>query len=349
MPASTRRVGLIAAAALLGIVLLRTGVEPSTPGALETGTSEARDPEPANGSRLIADPAVSAAPGRTLASDAAEAPWRPGLDPVAPSLADTDLDGAIRFDANGDLIIELDLRRLFDQFLTTLGEQDLRAIRARMATLARSAGNAAQAQAVLDTFERYLTYLRATESVTARDPAERLAALTELRREWLGESMAEAFFGEEERYAAATLERRRVLDDSSLLPEERARALADIDAGLDPRIVATREAAMAHLDVIAETEVFAGEGLSAEERFAARADQYGEAAATRLGELDTARSRWQARVDRYFEALDALAADTSLSETERRQERTRLLSTFEGPEQRRLEALERVRARASGG
>ncbi|MEM9302951.1 MAG: lipase secretion chaperone [Pseudomonadota bacterium] len=306
------------------------------------GSGVVEAPASAGTNAVVATPSVPAAPaavGRGPATARSLAAARVALPP---SLADVEIDGAIRFDADGRLVTDASLRRLYDFLLTTLGEQDLATIRGQLRAIALAAGDEAQAQAVLDTFERYLGYLQATDDITTPDIAGRLDALASLRRSWLGESMAAGFFGAEERYARATLARDAVLEDASLSPAEREAALDEIDATLDPRLVIGRERALAHLDVVAETEAFEVLDVDATTRFEQRAAQYGVAAAERLETLDSERAVWSDRVDRYFTERERIDA-ARLGIEDRAAAIAALEADFTAAERRRLAALERIR------
>jgi lipase chaperone LimK len=171
-----------------------------------------------------------------------------------------------------------------------------------------------------------------------------LAALTELRRDWLGVAAAEAFFGDEEAYARATLAREAVLGDPTLAAGQREERLAAIDATLDPRLVESRERALAHLDVVAENRVFDALEVDAPIRLEQRTVQYGADAADRLATLDAERADWSARSERYFAERERIQASTRLTGAEADAAIAALEAAFTESERRRLAALGRIRA-----
>src|SRR5690242_15442485 len=79
----------------------------------------------------------------------------------ASSLKGTQVDGNVRMSANGELVIDEELLRLFDYYLATLGERDLKAVHAAITgeLQKRLSGNALQS--ALDLFDRYLHYKQA--------------------------------------------------------------------------------------------------------------------------------------------------------------------------------------------
>src|SRR5260221_12570780 len=59
--------------------------------------------------------------------------------PPPDSLRGTQVDGVVHLDANGQPLADRDLRRMFDYFLTRLGERDAVAIRGDLAAYLRGA------------------------------------------------------------------------------------------------------------------------------------------------------------------------------------------------------------------
>ena len=77
---------------------------------------------------------------------------------LTPSLADTEIDGSVDLDANGQLIPSLSLRRLFDQVLSSVGELSITQIRQLLATRLDQLTTPEGKTQALAAFERYLRY-----------------------------------------------------------------------------------------------------------------------------------------------------------------------------------------------
>lgn len=284
-----------------------------------------------------------------LPSDAAGAPARPR------SLRGTRVDGGLVVDADGHFVPTLDARRLFDYFLTATGEVPDDALHARIEReIARRLpeGAAREALALLDRYLGYRERVRALATADVPDDDDldsRLATLVALRRETLGPDAAEAFFAEEEADARRLLESRRIANDPSLSPEERAARVEAIFAAAEADLPAeVREArAAARLATTlrgAEAEVRARGGDDAEIA-ALRARLAGPEAAARLAELDRTRSEWRGRVEAYRTARDRLLHDSSLDAAARDAAVARLLGeSFTPAEQRRVAALDQIAA-----
>jgi len=296
-------------------------------------------PAPAELSRIAA-PRPPLAPSARVAPPAA----LPG------SLEGTEPDGAIRADDAGHLVVDLELRRLFDHFLIATGEEPLATIRARIVTALRArlpATAAAEAIAILD---RYLAYRDAARLLAPpADPTAGLDQVHDLRVRILSPEVAKAFFADEEAATYAALSRRAVLADATLSAAERDRRLAEIDARLPAAVREARAAATAPVDELNRELAMRAAGASDAQIAAARTAALGADAAARLADLDRSHAAWDARLARFRAARAALLADPQLDDAERRRRIAALLgSSFTTEERIRVEALDRISARSNG-
>ncbi|HYM86354.1 MAG TPA: lipase secretion chaperone [Pseudoxanthomonas sp.] len=276
--------------------------------------------------------------GEQAQSASVAAPASPG-DDLPASLRGTQVDGGVRFDSEGMPVTDADLRRYFDWYLAAVGEQDLPAIRARLTRDLALRMTPAQASAVLGWFDRYVAYQRAsTELAGITDLEQRLRAVQALRRQRLGETAAEGFFGEEENEALRVLALKRARSDPILSEAERLAIEQGLEAGSPGYATAIRESALREQLGKLDTEL-ERQGASASERHAERSALLGSEAADRFAELDRERSDWNARLQTYSSQLATLRARTGLSEPQRRLESQRLLAAFTPAEQRRIAAL----------
>jgi len=261
-------------------------------------------------------------------------------DPLATtSLRGTAVDGDVRFDANGRLVLDAELRRLFDYHLSLLGERGLEAIRALLRRTLSARLEPARIETVLAHFDRYTAYLEAVSRsgiASESDPTRRLAALRLLRRERLGDAMATGFFAEEEALADMTLRRIEIAADPKLDAERKREALAALDreAGYTTRASAELPDMAAAIERNART---------ASERDAERSALWGEDAARRLAALDAERAAWETRVRRYADARARIERDARLNPSARAQAIAALRGQmFDATEQRRIAALEDI-------
>lgn len=259
------------------------------------------------------------------------------------SLRGTEVDGALRVDELGDLILDPDIIRLFDYFLTATGEESPEALRARILAAIRERldGPAAlQATALLD---KYLAYREASRrmpsGLKSDDLAARLEAIRRLRREHFGEEAASKLFGDEERESAVAIAQSRVAKDPSLTPEEREARLAELDEGLPEAAREAREEALRPLRQQADEEALRAAGATDEEMFEHRAATVGEDAAERLAALDKERADWKQRVDAFRVERERIASTTPDEGARRAVEQRRLDALFSPEEQLRVRVI----------
>lgn len=336
-----RRVALVAgagAAAIAALVVLRGSTPPAPP----------RAPAPAapasHGHLLAAAQAVAPA-------IAPEAPAAPAAVPAAlpGSLEGTEADGAVTADAAGHLVVDLELRRLFDHFLIASGEEPLATIRARIIAALRARLPATAAGEAIAILDRYLAYRDAARQlVPSADPVAGLDQIHDLRARMFTPDVVRAFFADEEAATYAALRRRAVALDPALSATERDRRLAELDAQLPAAAREARAAATAPIDEMAREQAMRAAGASDAQIASARTAALGAEAAARLAELDRSHADWDARLARFRAARAALLADPRLDDAERSRRIAALLeSSFSPPERIRVETLDRIAAHAA--
>uniref|UniRef100_UPI00214889BC lipase secretion chaperone n=1 Tax=Tahibacter caeni TaxID=1453545 RepID=UPI00214889BC len=260
----------------------------------------------------------------------------------ADSLRGTEVDGGVRLDANGHVVRDRELRRLFDYFLARLGERSAERIRDDLLQwlLQQPQLDAAARADVLALYDRYVELQRASAALgSSGDLHADLQRLQALRERELGRELAQAWFGDEQAYAAQTLARLDVARDSDLDPAARAQRLAEIDAELDPRQRAARSDSTDFQGAVAQSRQFDAAAVSAEQRAEQRRRRWGDAAAVRLAELDQQEASWQLRLQAYAQAREQVFADRSLSPPQRELRLARLLDDFSEAERRRVLTL----------
>jgi len=224
----------------------------------------------------LADSSRGAATGSVPAAvPVAVAPARGAdmLRAVPRSLADTDVDGVLRVDAAGNLVLDEEVRRFFDYFLTATGEEAPAVIRARIeAALAARLPARAAAQG-RDLLDRYLAYRDAARELAAEDDVEaRRRAVASLRTRHLGPEAAEKLFASE-------------LAPPDPHPEERI-----------PLDAMRAEASLPR----AETQSF-------------RERTFGREGAARLAALDDARAQWARRLEAFRDERTRLGDPAAVS------------------------------------
>lgn len=289
------------------------------------------------------------ADGNVRASDAPH--WQSGLEQLPRSLAGTEVDGQLEADAAGHLKLTRGVRNLFDYFLSTVGEDSLANVRARIVAYITShlpPLAASEAEALLD---HYLAYEQ-DQGQAAREAgsnatalsldavSQRFDTLQALRARHFSAPERAAFFADDEALDRYTLARLRVLQDGSLTPSDKARRISELTAGLPPTMRADLTVADTVQNLQAITADWKTRGGNPQELRAAREQLVGPDAADRLEALDRKRSEWSAKLQSYQAQRKTLQADATLSAPQREQALAQLRSQLFSPqEQLRVQML----------
>lgn len=273
-----------------------------------------------------------------------------GFSMAQSSLRGSEVDGGLSFDAAGRVVPDPAMRRLFDYYLSLIGERDPAQIRQLLQASLVQRHGAARAAEALAYFDRYVAYLQ--RLADARIDAlprlqDRFDRTVALRRDALGEAMATAFFAEDEARARLTLQRMAIAADATLDREAKARRLAVLDA--EAGYAQRQEADTAAL-AAAQDDELARHHADASQRAEAREALWGKEAAGRLAQLDAERAHWDARVVDYLAARAGIEADPRLSPADRARALAALRAQrFDAAEQRRIVSLEAIGQLKPGG
>ena len=332
------RLLLVVVAVLLGALAWQMQRGDHQPATLEDPVAPAAQAP----TRSVAETATVDTDARNVSNNAPSVNASPPELPA--SLQGTVSDGGVTLDANGRLLPDLALRRLYDHFLSSIGERSIDEIRALLAARLDAITTPEGKRQALEAFERYLRYLREVDGASARLSAlplrERLQAMSELRRQYLGSEMAGAFFNDEEAYQRYTLDNRELADDTALTADERDARLRELTAAL-PDMVRQPLLEQQRVEAdLADAEAIDTLASDADERHRLRTERYGEEAAARMELLDRERAAWDGRVAAYraerarLQALDTAARQAALD--------AYLLRNFDEAEQRRIRSLEGI-------
>lgn len=297
----------------------------------------------------VPDAAADGSSGE-VASSASAAEDAAGFSMAQSSLRGSEVDGGLAFDGAGRVVPDAGMRRLFDYYLSLIGERDPAQIRQLLQADLVQRHGAARAAEALAYFDRYVAYLQ--RLADARIDAlprlqDRFDRTVALRREALGEAMATAFFAEDEARARLTLRRMAIAADATLDRGEKARRLAALDA--EAGYAQRQEADTAAL-AAAQDDELARSHADAAQRAEAREALWGREAAGRLAQLDADRARWDARVADYLAARSGIETDPRLSPADRARALAALRAQrFDAAEQRRIVSLEAIGQLKPGG
>lgn len=281
--------------------------------------------------------------------------YETGLEQLPDSFAGTRLEIPWQVDGRGHLVVDRDVRAIFDYFLAGLGEESLASLLARIRayinyTLSQPA--AGEAQALLENYIALLTVLSEWQQATSADLqpdtvviAERLNGLRDVRIAHLGLTVAEAFYGEEDRYDQYTLEQLAVLQDEKLDEQQIADQLQLLLEELPEGLRHSVEQADQAVKLGRLTALLQAAGGDEQDLYQLRASVAGDAAATRLAELDRQRANWQRRMDTWLGEREQILGNNGLDEGDRQQLlQQRRMEHFNPIEIQRVITLESIRA-----
>ncbi|HEX4869715.1 MAG TPA: lipase secretion chaperone [Moraxellaceae bacterium] len=304
------------------------------------------------------DPAMeaAAAAGGTGSGHVAPDTFVTGIEGLPGSLQGTEVDGELEVDAAGHLRITGGIRRLFDYFLSAVGEEPVETIIKRIRAYIRHklpAGAAAEAERLLDSYigyKRGLDAIPQAQSGTGQVDIEalrrQLQQVQALRSQFFSPEVIAAFFGDEDTYDRYTLERLAVLQDKSLTPAQRAARLAALEQQLPEQMRESIKVINQVQNLEALTQDWKKRGGTPAELRQIRESIVGAEAADRLESLDRENAQWDQRMNSWYAERAAVLANKSLSEQDRQAQLEALRnSRFSEAERARVQSLELMRDR----
>ncbi|VXC63609.1 Lipase chaperone [Pseudomonas sp. 8Z] len=277
--------------------------------------------------------------------------------PLPASFVGTEIDGGLHVDATGQLLIDEGIRRLFDYFLASIGEDSLRASVKRLRSYIDGQLHEparAHAQRLLDQYldykrelvllERDLPQLSSLDALRQRE-----AAVQALRARLFDSQTHQAFFAQEEGYNRFTLQRLAIAQNAQLSDVAKGQAIDRLRANLPPDL---QDVVLPQLqqELRQHTLQLQANGASATQIRQMRQQLVGAEATMRLEALDDQRQRWQQRLDDYLAAKALIQNNRGLSANDRQAALDALASQrFDAHERLRLEAAEQLAASRKKG
>lgn len=355
-------IGAATGVAALGLFVISSWPEPTT--ALPAETSKTRSVATGSKPQTRTDnqttPKLAAAP-RPEAKGTAQTPTTWGGEPLAPSLAGTEIDGRLRADSDGHLIVDLETKDFFDYMLSAVGEISPEQALDAIAAMARNNLPEPAASEAIALLDRYLAYKREalTLSQTPLDPARQrdpvyqlsqlrqaLADLKALRRATLSAETADAFFGLEEAYGEYTLASMEIQQRDNLTVEAKQaliqwqrQQLPEIIRRTEVRLVDETEKSMARQEAL--TNASSPEQAAAELRNLGMDAAQAQDVENYLRERET----FDERYDAYQDELSQLRGAGLAPEDLARREDSLLSQHFEGEQQQTWARLRQLGSR----
>lgn len=272
------------------------------------------------------------------------------------SLEGTHIPFNLQVDEQGNLVINNNLRRLFDYFFTTDGEESLDTIVVRLEELLEKHLPASASIRAIEVLHQYLNQKKSEIELSRQIDEDFKAAgeqpsiwemkrlLRDLRASNLDAEVYEAFFGIENQRDDYTLSRLQIQQDSSLTDEERATALIEAEQHLpiDEQKQFAEERQIKQ--VFADVQAANAEGASKSEIFHIREQAFGAETAERYAEADKKVSSWDSRVSTYRAEREAILTIDGLTDDDKENQIEQLRQQhFQGNELKRIPVIDEMK------
>ena len=240
-----------------------------------------------------------------------------GLERLPRSLKGTQVDGEIIIDENKQLVVTEGLRRLFDYFLSAIGEEDEAVIFARVESYIRHHTPEPAASQAVAIFSKYVAYLKALPEIEKRYGNLQLQAtkngeldlnaiaqqkqdVANLRQQYFDKTTIEAFFGASDSYDDYSMEMVRINQNEQMSEAQKQAARQDYVSRLPDGAIKTNIMQQANLnELMARTEQMQAKGATAEDLYNMRRELVGAPAAARLAQVDQQDAHFDQRFKQY--------------------------------------------------
>ncbi|NOJ22530.1 lipase secretion chaperone [Vibrio coralliilyticus] len=231
-------------------------------------------------------------------------------------------------------------RDLFDYALSSLGEQELDQIKARIQSLPNQQGLVVD-EALFETYLQYKTELETLESITSQqitltDLEQLHQQIMALQSQYFTDEQIQTLFGEENRLRQLAVDKLAIANQN-LDAESQAQWLEETLAD-QPDYIQQAER---------NNQLIIGLNQSAQmdeqNKHLTRVELVGEEAAERLDKLDAKREQFNTQLDSYLQQRSVILSDNTLSDDDKQSQIAYLREqSFDSVQWRRIEALERI-------
>lgn len=244
-----------------------------------------------------------------------------------------------------------ELKRLFDYYLSAVGEQTIESITREIAGDLERRLSADQLPAAKRLLALYLQFKLALVDMEKKPELagtdvkairQRLLAMQDLRSQFFSAEETQGMFGFEDDYDQDAVARLEVSQDPALSAKQKAQRLAALDASQSAVLREEREAPRVVLKVEEMAQTLRAQGASEDEIYRMRSKEFNPEAAARLADVDREESAWKSRIASYLnERSKLLQAQLEAPPAQREAALAQLQqSQFSPDERRRLPAYE---------
>jgi lipase chaperone LimK len=277
--------------------------------------------------------------------------------PFVPSMVGTVADGDLQSMQDGGAtgptgaLAYGELRRLFDYYLSAVGEKSVEAISQQIRSeLDRrlappQAKKAQRLLALYIEFKRELVRLESEPQLVGNGVQAirgRLLAMQDLRAHYFSAAETEGMFGFDDAYDMDAIARLEISQNPALSAAEKQKQYAALDAAMPATLREQRDASSVVVRVEQQAQDLRAQGASEDDIYRMRAKAFDPQAAARLADVDREELAWKARIARYVEERNKLLQSQSQATPSERQTALTQLqqSLFSEEERPRLAAYE---------
>lgn len=255
-------------------------------------------------------------------------PFKTGVESLPRSLQGTDVDGEIIIDGNKTLVPTRGLRRLYDYFLSALGEESAETIDARVEAYITSRTPEPAASTAVTLYHQYKAYLQqlsglqeqyghlqmqATKAgeLDLNAVRQRQYDISNVRTQLFNAETIQAFFESDNQLQEYNLAMIEIAKNDSLTDAQKEHARLDYVSRLSDSTIKKRVLQKENMQTLmARTERLQKSGASDAELFAMRAELVGIPAAERLAVVDQKNKDFDNRFNTYQTAKQKIIAST---------------------------------------
>lgn len=255
--------------------------------------------------------------GMNTGSTQGNTPFITGLENLPRSLQGTTVDGEIIIDEHQQLVVTEGLRRLFDYFLSALGEEEEAVIYARVESYIRTHTPEPAASQAIAIFDQYVAYLKALPEIEKRYGnlqmqttengqldldmvAQQKQDVARLRQQHFSKETISAFFGAQENYDNYSIEMIKINQNEQLTDVQKDAARQDYISRMPNNLTKANIKQQANLnELISRTEQMKAKGATAEALYNMRRELVGAPAAARLALVDQEDASFDQRFNQY--------------------------------------------------
>lgn len=268
---------------------------------------------------------------QVIALTAEEYVSRSAFGALPGTLTGTDIPN-LYLDGAGNLVVDESVRDVIEYFLIAARHEGNEQVLARLQEyLSMALEGPAQMQA-LTVLEQYLRYRDQLDAVVDRDQivgdqTAQMTALKEtlerrktLRRDVLGEQVAQAMFGNSEKYEDYAVGLMQVQLQENLTPAERDSMIVALEEQLPEQMRQRARYEREARNVDARIALLHEQGGKEAEIYALREAFYGEEVARKMAFMEERSDDWQARVEAFRLNEQQILASVTLTEQQKRQQ-----------------------------